>query len=59
MKPFERFIRPVSMANIDDSMLEGIIFAKRTMPGSLANASYSKSVTVEVVTIKVSGSSPK
>lgn len=33
--PFERFIRPVNIANIDDSMFDGIIFANRTIPGSL------------------------
>ena len=35
VNPFERFISPVSIANIEDSIFEGIIFAKRTMPGSL------------------------
>jgi hypothetical protein len=34
-KPFERFIKPVSIANIDDSIFEGIILANKTMPGSL------------------------
>ncbi len=34
-KPFERFISPVSIANMDDSMFDGIIFANSTMPGSL------------------------
>ena len=39
VNPFERFMRPVSIANIDDSMFEGIILAKRTIPGSLWNES--------------------
>ena len=58
-KPLERFIRPVSIANMLDSILEGIILAKSTMPGSLWNASLSKSVTVEVTTMKTRGGIPK
>ena len=35
VKPLDRFMSPVSMANIDDSILVGIILANRTIPGSL------------------------
>ena len=33
VNPLDKFIRPVSIANMDDSMLDGIILANSTMPG--------------------------
>ena len=59
VKPWERFIRPVSMANIEDSILDGIILANRTIPGSRKNASCNKSVTVDVMSMKARGLRPK
>ena len=56
--PLQKFIIPVSNANIDDSTFYGMSLANKTIAGSIVNAITNVSVTVLVRTTKARGLMP-